>query len=204
MSEYNLKTGDLLLFDCENYSGSGFISYFIKKFTQSNISHVAMVLKDPDFIDPSLKGYYLWESGYEGTLDPQDNKKKFGVQITPFHEKYNSYKKEGSIYIRRVDCSESLFSCENLKKVHDVVHNKRYDVNIIDWIEGMELKDNDPQKTDRFWCSALIGYIYTQCGLLVPGTDWSILRPSDFTLKYNGSIKFINHAFLNNSEEQIL
>jgi len=204
MSEYNLKTGDLLLFDCENYSGSGFISYFIKKFTQSNISHVAMVLKDPDFIDPSLKGYYLWESGYEGTLDPQDNKKKFGVQITPFHEKYNSYKKEGSIYIRRVDCSESLFSCENLKKVHDVVHNKRYDVNIIDWIEGMELKDNDPQKTDRFWCSALIGYIYTQCGLLVPGTDWSILRPSDFTLKYNGSIKFINHAFLNNTEEQIL
>ena len=83
MSEYNLKTGDLLLFDCENYSGSGFISYFIKKFTQSNISHIAMVLKDPDFIDPPLKGIYVWESNYEGKPDPQDGTIKFGVQITP-------------------------------------------------------------------------------------------------------------------------
>ena len=204
MSEYNLKTGDLLLFDCENYSGSGFISYFIKKFTQSNISHIAMVLKDPDFIDPSLKGYYLWESGYEGTPDPQDDRVKFGVQITPFHEKYNRYKKDGFIYVRRIHCNPLFFSNKNLKEVHKVVHDKRYDVNIIDWIEGMEKKDNDPQKTDRFWCSALIGYIYTQCGLLDPETDWSILSPSDFTLKYNGNLNFINHAFLNNSEEQIL
>jgi len=204
MSEYNLKTGDLLLFDCENYSGSGFISYLIKKVTKSNISHVAMVLKDPDFIDPGLKGYYLWESGYEGTPDPQDDRVKFGVQITPFHEKYNRFRKEGSIYIRRVNCNPLFFSNKNLKKVHKVVHNKRYDLNVVDWIEGIEKKDNDPKKTDRFWCSALVGYIYTKCGLLDPETDWSILRPSDFTVKYNGSIKFINHALLNNSEEQIL
>ena len=204
MSEYNLKTGDLLLFDCDNYYGSGFISYFIKKFTHSDISHVGMVLKDPDFIDPGLKGYYIWESGYEGTPDPQDNKKKFGVQITPFHEKYDSYEKEGSIYIRRVDCSESLFSCENLKKIHEVVHNKGYDVDIVDWIEAIERKDNDPQKTSRFWCSALIGYIYTQCGLLEPDTDWSILRPSDFTMEHNGNLNFTNQSGLNNYEEQIL
>ena len=23
-------------------------------------------------------------------------------------------------------------------------------------------KDGEPQKTDRFWCSALVGYIYTR------------------------------------------
>ena len=34
---------------------------------------------------------------------------------------------------------------------------------------------DDPQKTDRFWCSALCGFIYTKCGLLDPKTDWSIL-----------------------------
>ena len=76
MSEYNLNTGDLLLFDNEDYSGFGFLSCLIKKITKSNISHIAMVLKDPDFIHPSLKGYYVWESGWEGTPDPQDGKVK--------------------------------------------------------------------------------------------------------------------------------
>ena len=205
MSEYNLKTGDLLLFDCTNTCGSGFISYLIKKVTRSNISHIGMVLKDPDFIDPSLKGYYIWESGYEGIKDPQDERIKFGVQITPFHEKYNSYKEEGRIYVRRVNCNPLFFSNKNLTEIHKIVYNKRYDVNIIDWIEGIEHKDREPQKTNRFWCSALVGYIYTKCGLLDPETDWSILRPSDFTTTYsNDSLQFINNATLDDTEEQIL
>ena len=44
-------------------------------------------------------------------------------------------------------------------------------------------KDENPQKTSRFWCSALVGYIYTSCGLLNEETDWSILRPSDFSIE---------------------
>ena len=205
MSEYNLKTGDLLLFDNEDYSGINSLSYLIKKITKRTISHIAMVLKDPDFIHPSLKGYYVWESGWEGEPDPQDGKVKLGVQITPFHEIYESYKKTNSfIYLRRVNCDTNLFSLENLKKVHEVVHDKKYDTNPLDWIKGIERKDSIPQKTDCFWCSALIGYIYTKCGLLEPKTDWSILRPSDFTIEYNGELKFINDSSLNDTEEQIL
>ena len=49
----------------------------------------------------------------------------------------------------------------------------------IGWGLYLEM-DAKPQKTDRFWCSALVGYIYTKCGLLDEKTDWSILRPSDF------------------------
>ena len=30
MSEYNLKTGDLLLFDNEDYSGFGFLSWVVE------------------------------------------------------------------------------------------------------------------------------------------------------------------------------
>ena len=53
-----------------------------------------MVLKDPAFIHPNLKGYYgIWESGREGKPDPQDNKIKLGVQITPFHQIYEKCKK---------------------------------------------------------------------------------------------------------------
>ena len=78
MSKYNLKTGDLILFD---NGGCNLISYLIKYLTESEITHVGIILKDPDFTDPPLKGYYVWESGLEKNPDPQDGKKKFGVQI---------------------------------------------------------------------------------------------------------------------------
>ena len=54
---------------------------------------------------------------------------------------------------------------------------------MVDWIEGIIRKDSEPQKTNRFWCSALLGYIYTSCGILKQDTDWSILRPSDFSIE---------------------
>ena len=54
-----------------------------------------------------------------------------------------------------------------------------------DWIRALLRIDNKPQKTDRFWCSALIGYIYTKCGILNPDTDWSIMSPSDFSIETN-------------------
>lgn len=199
MSRYNLKTGDILLFDNE---GGGLMSIFsrvIQKCTESNITHVGMVLKDPKFIRPALEGYYVWESGWEGTSDPQDNKVKFGVQITPFEEIFQSYKKnKGKVYVRHVTCEKDLFTTENLKKVHEIVYNKVYDIIPKDWVKALFRVDDDPQKTSRFWCSALLGYIYTQCGLLDDETDWSILRPSDFVSTY---LQYINGVTLDELTE---
>ena len=172
-----LKTGDIILFD---YEGHSIISSLLKRFTKSNFTHVGMILKDPKFIHPSLKGLYVWESGKEDNPDPQDNK-KIGVQITPFLEIYDKYKNTGSkIYIRKIK-DNNIFTDENLKKIHGIVYDKPYDIVPLDWIEGYLQKDLNPQKTNRFWCSALIGYIYTQLGILNPDTDWSILRPCDFS-----------------------
>ena len=118
MSKYNLKKGDILLFDYEGGGSMGIFSWLIKKATQSNITHVAMVLKDPVFISPVLKGYYVWESGWEGTPDPQDGKVKFGVQITPLDEILQSYQKTiGKIYVRRVHCKTDLFTPEKLEEI---------------------------------------------------------------------------------------
>ncbi len=179
MEGYNFKTGDLILFD---NVGCNPISLLIKFFTKSEITHIAMVIKDPDFIDPPLKGYYVWESNYEGTPDPQDGKTKFGVQITPLNEIYDKYKKDrGYVYVRRINCPNELLNTERLKEVHSVVYNKKYDFYLKDLVDAIQGEDTDPQKTSRFWCSALVGYIYTICGLLNKSTDWSILRPSDFT-----------------------
>ena len=177
---YDFKTGDILLF-C---GGNSCFSSLIKRFTKSDFTHVGMILKDPTFIHPYLKGYYVWESGIEEYPDPQDNKKKIGVQITPFEEIYQSYLNDnGQIYIRKIDRNDSnkLFTIDKLKEIHNVVYDKPYDIIPLDWIEGYLQKDLNPKKTNRFWCSALLGYIYTQIGILNENTDWSILRPCDFS-----------------------
>ena len=199
MSKYNLNTGDILLFDYEGGGSMGIFSWLIKKATKSNITHVGMVLKDPVFINPSLKGYYVWESGWEGTPDPQDGKVKFGVQITPFEEIFQNYKKKnGKIYVRRVTCPRNLFTTEKLLQIHEIVYDKIYDIIPTDWIEAAFRRDDNPQKTSRFWCSALVGYIYTQCGCLHPGTDWAMIRPSDFVEDY---LQYINDIELSELTE---
>ena len=194
MDNYNLKTGDLLLFD---NGGCNPLSLLIKYFTESEITHIAMILKDPDFIDPPLKGYYVWESNYEGEPDPQDDKIKCGVQITPLDEVCDKYKgKNSSIYVRSINCPIELLSKKHLKEIHSIVYDKKYDFYVGDLIEAIRQKDNDPQKTDRFWCSALVGCIYTNCGILSKDTDWSILRPSDFTPKDDINLSFNGESSL--------
>ena len=205
MSQFDLKTGDILLFDYEAGGIFGLFTRLIQYFTKSKFSHVAMVLKDPSFIHPSLKGYYIWESSWEGKPDPQDGKIKLGVQITPFDEIYEHYKeKKSSIYVRRVNCNPELFNDSKLKEIHDVVYNKPYDIVPKDWLEAIERKDSDPQKTDRFWCSALVGYIYTKAGLIDEKTDWSVLRASDFSLEYKDILTFNEGCSLEDKETQVL
>ena len=204
MSKYNLNTGDILLFDYEGGGSMGIFSWLIKKATKSNITHVGMVLKDPVFINPSLKGYYVWESGWEGTPDPQDGKVKFGVQITPFEEIFQNYKKKnGKIYVRRVTCPINLFTTEKLLQIHEIVYDKIYDIIPTDWIEAAFRRDDNPQKTSRFWCSALVGYIYNKCGIIEKKTDWSVLRPADFAIG-SENIDFVGHAHLDSKEYKLL
>lgn len=203
MSDYNLKTGDLVLYDngsCNPISG------LIKYFTNSKYTHIAMVLKDPDFTDPPLTGYYVWQSDWEGTPDPQDNKVKFGVQITPFNEIYEQYEKtKSSIYVRRISCDPDIFSKTNLEKIHQIVYDKSYDyypTDLLEAIERGEKKDKKPQRTDCFWCSALVGYMYTKLALLESNTDWSIMEPCDFS-EGQQNLNLINKTSLG-KEEKIL
>ena len=104
--------------------------------------------------------------------------------------------------MRKIECDETLFSPERLSEVHKIVYDKPYDIVPTDWIEALFRKDAEPQKTDRFWCSALVGYIYTKCGILDANTDWSILRPSDFSLS-GEHLDFTSKAKLSNSESKL-
>ena len=94
------------------------------------------------------------------------------------------------------DFKITIFTTDKLKRIHDVVYNIPYDINIYDWIMAFFRRDTKPQKTSRFWCSALIGYFYTKIGVLKDTTDWSIMYPSDFgldseKLEYSGNNKLL-------------
>ena len=201
----NLCTGDLLLFT--EHSDSLFECFLsmIRWGTHSNYTHIAMILKDPSFIHPSLKGTFVWESSWEGKPDPQDGKIKLGVQITPLDEILKEYSKIGHVFIRKLVPFEEraeIFNNNILSDIHKVVYDKPYDLFPSDWIEAFIQKDPTPQKTSRFWCSALVGYIYTKCGILKEDTDWTILRPSDFALS-SEHLNFINGSYLSNIEIKI-
>jgi len=195
-----LKTGDLLLFN--NHSGGifGAFTSLIKWGTHSNYTHIGMVLKDPTFIHPSLRGLYVWESTFNGSPDPQDNKIKLGVQITPLHECLAFEKR--SVFLRRIN-SNDVFTDDKLREIHKVVYEKPYDIAPKDWIQAFFRYDSVPQKTDRFWCSALVGYIYTKIGILDPNTDWSILRPSDFSLVGENLVYKDDNHYIAKNEEKI-
>ncbi len=199
----NLQTGDLILFTEKSKGLLAPLISLIKWGTHSNFTHVAMVLKNPTFLHPSLKGTYVWESSWEGKPDPQDGKIKLGVQITPLLEIMDAYKNTGHVFIRKINAPEGTFNNEVLTKIHNVVYNKPYDIVPLDWVEALIQKDNHPQKTDRFWCSALVAYIYTQCGILNNNTDWSIARPSDFSLSGEGDLKYNDNYYLDNTMTKI-
>ena len=200
----DFKTGDLLLFTEKNQGILALLRAAVKCGTHSNYTHVAMILRDPEFLDTPLKGLYVWESSWEGTPDPQDGKIKLGVQITPMEQILKAYKKTGHIYYRKMITSDEVdvFDNDTLSKIHDVVYDKPYDIVPTDWVEALIQKDPSPQKTSRFWCSALVGYIYTKCGILYESTDWSIMRPSDFALS-SENLPYTGKGYLLETETKI-
>ena len=195
MDSLNLNTGDLILFSSNNSGLFALFDKLIKLFTNSDYNHIGMVLKDPVYIDPKLKGYYLYESSWEGTPDPADGKIKLGVQITPLEEAFKN--NPGNAYLRKVIAKEGTFSPEKVLDIYKKTNAKPYDLNPVDWIEAFFRIDPTFKfgKSDRFFCSALIAYIYQQLGILQENTDWSIIRPSDFSIEDDNRHIFFNEGF---------
>ena len=199
----DLKTGDIILFN--NQNSGGFFKYFadmIRYGTHSNYTHIGFIIKDPTFINSDLKGTFVWESGWEGEPDPQDDKIKLGVQLTPIEEILQHFKGSKASF-RKIEFENNPFTKEKLIEIHKVVYEKPYDIMPQDWIQALFRKDNNPQKTNRFWCSALVAYIYTKCGVLNENTDWSIVRPSDFSLM-GENLKFNKNYKLSDEETKII
>jgi hypothetical protein len=187
-----LNTGDIILFSTNKW-----YSEMIEVGDDCIYSHCGIVLRDPTYIDTSLKGLYLLESGAEPFPDSVDHQYHFGVQIVPLIDVINEYviEKEGSVYHRALTCHRDDIFEKKLVEIYQVVKDKPYDCNPFDWIEALfGIHWFDRKITSRFWCSALVGYVYVKLGLVQDNIDWSLITPKEWSS--NSKIKFI---FLNNS-----
>lgn len=192
MDKFNFNTGDILLYNTKKW-----YSKIIEYFLGESFSHISIILKHPSkWLDESLcdEEYYILESGVESFPDAISGKYKFGVQIVPFSKVFKEYKQNGNgnLYYRKlvykhINNDELEY---RIKYAYEKIRNKPYDVNPLDWIFGYyELQSNldtNPklqqwyQKTTSFWCSALVSYIFVECGLLDKNLAWTLVAPIDY------------------------
>ena len=125
----NVTTGDILLFDERpNMCCMATLDSLIQCCTRSKYSHCALVVVDPPFA-PQCKGTFVWESSWHGTKDPQDDKVKFGVQLTPIELYTEHYPGAVTVYRRQPMSTNTrqMFSDDALKAVHKKVYLHGYD-----------------------------------------------------------------------------
>ena len=69
-----------------------------------------------------------------------------------------------------------------MDQIHSDLHNLPYDTDPIDWIKAkFNIELGNLQKTDTFWCSALVAYSYVKLGFLNEDIPWTIITPQDFS-----------------------
>ena len=107
-------------------------------------------------------------------------KKVLGVQVIPLEHVLKQYEnaKCGYLYYRKLLCkrtSEFTYKMEKLIKKTDTTC---YDLDPIDWVKAkFDIELGDEQKDNKFWCSALVSYIYVKLGLLPETLLWTIVSP---------------------------
>jgi len=184
----NCQTGDILL-----YNSKYTIGRLIEYFTKSKFSHISVILRDPTYIDPLLKGLYVIESGSEKIKDAMSGKKVIGVQVIPLNYVLDQYDGGyiGNLYYRKLDCKRDDTFLNKIKEIVRATDTKPYDLNPIDWIKAaFDIEIGDCQKDNTFWCSALVSYIYIKLGFLPEKLPWTIIAPKKFSYYEEDCLKF--------------
>lgn len=193
-SKDDLNTGDILLFhhttDCHScYAGCfSCITGLIECCTHSEYSHAAIVIRDPQFTTPPRKGLFVLESSFESFPDAEDHKYKFGVELEEFDKVIESAKPHERIYWRKLKCKRDRNFYQLLKETHAEIHNKPYDFYPMDFINALFHKHggDSGQLTSRFFCSALVAFIYVHWGFLPYSTEWSRVTPKMLSTENSG------------------
>jgi len=181
-----LKTGDILLFNGQNY----WFSSIVEWCTWSDYSHIGIVLKDPTYISENLKGYYLLESGQERYPDAVEHKIRFGVQIVDLQKVIDLY--DGRIFYRQLNLNTPIETkaqlplssriAKSLSQIWPKIKDDSYDYNPWDLLKvESHLNVGNNRRTDVFFCSALTTFIYHLAGLFKNSEIcWDLIEPRDY------------------------
>lgn len=190
--EVDLQTGDLLLF-----RGTSWVSWLVEWFGVSRYSHVGIVVKNPVFLGLDLEdGTYILESSWNNTPDAEDHQMKFGVQLHLLDDVLKEYSK-GSVMTRKVNCERNDAFYQKLTELHKEIHDKPYDTTPWDWLCAKYNMicplPSDPayKTTKRFWCSALVSYLYCQLGIMEKDVNWSLVAPREFSSTESKWVRFL-------------
>lgn len=189
-----LKTGDMLL--CHGYNPKGLdpgLDGLIEFATHSPWEHAAIVIRDPWWLTDSkgqpLTGLYVYQSGSGPNGYPDIiNGNVCGVTL---NRMYDFLANRQHIYVRSI---ENVSWTPNMKtkfvEAFNESHGKPYDKNCCEWLcTGIDsffccklCRCFVPKRTNRFWCSALVAWMYESVNWINPKIDWSALTPADLAL----------------------
>lgn len=145
------EAGDVVLF-----SGKGWSSDVVRLFTRSRWSHVAVVLRDPDFPRPLL----LEANTQSEVADVRSGQRMPGVSLVPLADKLDAYR--GQVAFRRWVGDESVTRRRQklLSVAHDLVH-RPYCNFVASWM-WRGLRTAPP----GMFCSELVAEVYRRAGWL--------------------------------------
>ena len=176
------KTGDVILFNTRSH----WYDWLIEKYTGSMFSHVGMVVRNIKCGDVEDVGICLLESGYEAFPDVVDKKIIYGVQLSRLSEVFDTYidseARGGYAYYRKLNYDRPDTFDEDVRKLVESVYDKPYDMLPQDWIRSaFHLHGGNQTRTNTFWCSALLAYVYEKLGFLNEEVKWTTIQPTQFS-----------------------
>lgn len=201
MSHYDLKTGDIILFEEQARWGSllKLVDSSIRCWTNSPYSHAGLVIVNPPrvniisgeiMVDENgqpefLEGTYVWDSSKHFQKDPMDGKIKFGIAFVPIEVYVHDDRYVHQKLYKRSPVNPdtyALFTVEKIRKLYVEVYNKPYDTKLRHWIAGM-FGIHITRSYKVFFCSAFVSFALTEMGILDKDTNWTILSPADLSSK---------------------
>lgn len=174
-----LKTGDILLF-----SGKGGISDGIKFFTLSKYSHVGMVYRFEDTLDP--KGsVFCWESTTLSDLkDADTGKLTKGVQRVELSERLERcFSKGYEISVRQLSKALSNDMVLALNSFRHEVSGRPYEKDKIELLKAAYdgIFGDNKEDLSSLFCSELVAEAYQKMGLLTEKMSSNEYIPKDFS-----------------------
>lgn len=178
-----LKTGDIVLF-----SGKGHISEGIKFFTLSKWSHVGMVYRFYDPLDPQ-GSVFCWESTTLSDLQDADTGKLTrGVQRVEFSERLERcFAKGYEVSIRPLSKNLTDDMVSSLNTFRHSMRGKPYEKSRIELIKSAcdRIFSENKEDLSSLFCSELVAEAYQQMGLLTETTPSNEFTPKDFSSEKN-------------------